>query len=144
MDDDLFSAFGASDEEDDLYRPVTSQPAAGSEPTEEDDLFAILGEEIRPEPAAPSVSRDADDRPEWVAAALADMEAQEEQPAARPAPRPRTPTFLDTGGPVGDLATPGLLFGLTPQQRLILAVFLLIDVAILGCLLLVGIGAIQF
>ncbi len=143
-EDSFLAALRGVADDDDLFTPVEPAPVE-----EEEDLFSILPEE-EPVPAPPE-EPDLERRPEWVDAMLAGYGGHrlaEEEAAPAPAPRPRRPDPLsraiETGGPVGTLATPGLLFGLTPQQRMILSIFLFIDISLVSCLVLIMIGAIRF
>ncbi|GAB4477671.1 MAG: hypothetical protein Kow00124_21120 [Anaerolineae bacterium] len=146
-DEDSFLAAlrGAAADDDDLFTPVEPAPVE-----EEEDLFSILPEEEELEPA-PAEEPDLERRPEWVDTMLAGYGGEqfaEEEAAPAPASRPQRPgplsRAIETGGPVGALATRGLLFGLTPQQRMILSIFLFIDVSLVSCLMLIMIGAIRF
>jgi hypothetical protein len=120
MDDDLMSLRG------------NSPPAAGSSG---DDLLGDMG---APTPASanpPSQGADAGlsiegfDIPASAPPApiKAGKPARSAVPKRRPAPGASRGNFL----------------GLTPQQRMLLSIFLFMDVGVLGCLILIAVGALK-
>ncbi|HEC22224.1 MAG TPA: hypothetical protein ENI95_04835 [Chloroflexi bacterium] len=141
MDDDLNSLRGSLGGEDDDLFGAFSDPTEGAIPENLDMPDWLSGE---PEPASepepePAPSTDEGGVPEWLSE-LGEPPPDEDE--EEPSPmigepetahrerkrRSRSSTFL----------------GLTPQQRMVLSIFLFLDVAVLGFLLLLAIGAISF
>lgn len=149
---DLFADF------DDAAAPLETSAA-------EEDLFALLdsAEDLDPfreleavepptraepdrEPAAPLAPREplppptSDETPDWLRE-LGIGEGEDlaplDEPAAEVSRQPRR--ARRTAAPATNMA-----FGMTASQRLILAVFLFIDVAVLGLLALYAVGAVNF
>jgi hypothetical protein len=90
--------------------------------------------EPSPEPE-PSTPTEPGGRPEW----LAELDPglgplPEDDLVDEPAPRSRRRRAAPSGKPRA----------LTPQQRMLLSIFLFLDIAVLGCFLLLAIGAISF
>jgi hypothetical protein len=88
--------------------------------------------ELESEPSTPT---EAGGRPEW----LSELDPglgplPEDDLAAEPAPKSRRRRAAAS-------SKPGVL---TPQQRMLLSIFLFLDIAVLGCFLLLAIGAISF
>ena len=127
-DDDLFSRLQADDEpleEDDLWESAPAQTAA--QPAPEDDLLPPL-----PDAAAPSwLSELGIDEP--------DVIEEEAEIAPEPAAEPEDEPLAAIAG----RGPEGRAFGMTAQQRMILAIFLFLDVVVLGFLLLYVLGVIQ-
>jgi hypothetical protein len=160
-EDDLLGAFadptgGVTD--DDLALPawmeagLAEQPAPSSPPT-----------------PTPGPLTDEGGSPDWLAAAAAP--GAEAPSDAQPVPEPFAPAEtggrpewlaeLDPGlGPMAEedlvdrppsgesrrkrAASSGKPRALTPRQRMLLSIFLFLDIAVLGCFLLLAIGAISF
>jgi hypothetical protein len=163
VDDDLFAAFsepGDSEQDDD--------PFASLDSAEEDDPFASLGfDEARddlfapvpPEEPAPAVADEepewetvaaeepppvTDERPDWLRE-LGGFEEEETQKAPSPV-TPRPSAQQSRSGVMSGLVgkgSKGMAFGMTAQQRMILAIFLFLDVAVLACVILIAIGAVN-
>jgi hypothetical protein len=167
-EDDLLGAFAdpTGGAEDDLALPdwmeagLAEQPASPPPP-------------LPPAPA-PGHLTDEGDSPDWLAAATTGADTLPDAqpvPAPPPEPEPSTPeevggrpewlAELDPGlGAVGEeelvdkprprrsrkkrAAPSGKPRALTPQQRMLLSIFLFLDIAVLGCFLLLAIGAISF
>lgn len=167
MSDDLYELFGKQEEEDEsqdflsgLIEPEEEDFFSSLKTAKDDDLFTPVQYEPieEPEIVEPDEEIDGwdipvgmedqkDDRPEWVNEVMegADFELEEDQPGQPISKKPSAiGTFFKTGGFIGKLASNDEAFGLTPQQRMILSIFLFVDVAILGCILLVLTGTIRF
>lgn len=130
MDDDLRSLMNRSDNDDDLFGSFTDPDDLGfdaASPFEEragdlddfdfSDPFAVSAYD-EPVPAAP---------PPPPAATV----------RAAKAPRPAKPKKRRPRAKTGFL-------GMTAPQRMVLAIFLFLDVAVIGLLVLLAIGAINF
>jgi hypothetical protein len=160
-EDDLLGAFadptgGVTD--DDLALPAWMEAGLAEQPAP-------------PSPPAPAPGHLTGEggSPDWLAAAAAP--GAETRPGVQPAPEPSIPAEtggrpewlaeLDPGlGPVAEedlvdrpqsrsrrrkrAASGGKPRALTPRQRMLLSIFLFLDVAVLGCFLLLAIGAISF
>lgn len=150
-DDDLFAAFsdlgsstsegdfGALGDMSDLDKDFTSPsslPLADEAPDWLTEFHQGSEREAPPKPEAPPKGREAPKAPERGSAPqggfrfgkqTAPSSRAVSQPTARPRPR----------------RSGGLLLGMTPQQRMILSIFLFLDVTILGFLILIAIGAIS-
>jgi hypothetical protein len=120
MDDDLMSLRGGA------------SPAGGTEGSEP----TVVGGSAAP-PPAPKPPDDS------LGLGLEGFDAPVSKPAApttvskpAPAPKKKKPAPKKTSGGGGFL-------GLTPQQAMLLSVFLFLDVAVLGCLVLIALGAIK-
>jgi hypothetical protein len=168
-EDDLLGAFadptgGAAN--DDLALPdwmeagLAEQPASSPPPASP--------------ASAPGHLTDEGDRPDWLAATTTGSDTLPgAQPASAPLPEPEPSTPAGAGGRPEWLAEldPGLGAvgeeepvdqprsrrsrrkraassskprALTPRQRMLLSIFLFLDIAVLGCFLLLAIGAISF
>ncbi len=131
-DDDIFSRLQADDEpleEDDLWESAPAQTAtqAAAQPAIDDDLLPPL-----PDATAPSwLSELGIDEP--------DVIEEEEEVAPEPAAKPEDEPLAAIAG----RGPEGRAFGMTAQQRMILAIFLFLDVVVLGFLLLYVLGVIQ-
>lgn len=169
MSDDLYGLFGNQDDNEDedflsqLIEPEEEDFFSSLRDQTQDDLFTpakieelqteeILAEEIVKEEdweEAPSADTlDNEGRPVWYDEVMEgsefDLDGEEEVPAGKERKPSALGQFFRTGGAIGNLASNGEVFGLTPQQRMILSIFLFVDIAILGCILLVLTGAIRF
>ncbi len=165
MDDDLRSLREEDAEDEDLFGGFDEQPLAG-----EEDPFASLDELVDSDPFAgleapqeQAAFADADEfnesmptRPAWAdEQPLAGGETPEwlrelgvgaeegERGGPADAPRPSRArgsalTALAGSGPRG------MAFGMTAQQRMVLAIFLFLDVLVFSALILIAIGAINF
>jgi hypothetical protein len=119
MDDDLMSLRGGS------------PPAGGGS----DDLLGDMGApapsgaSAPPQDAGSGISIEGFDAPAGAPAApvKASKPAKSAAPKKKPAPRRSGGNFL----------------GLTPQQRMLLSIFLFMDVGVLGCLILFAVGALK-
>lgn len=119
MDDDLMSLGGGEMGDDDPFGGF-SDPADldfGDTPSAEDsgEVPDWLQELSRPEPVSTAPAK------QTVAAP--------KKAVAKPQPKKRK--ARSSGG-------------ITPQQRMILSIFLFLDVAVIGCALLIGLGVINF
>ncbi len=99
----------------------------GGPPQDEDDFFSSLGGP----PAAPSsagspldLGLEGFDKP--APAPAAPEKKAKAQAKKKPKPKRR----------------PGKFLGMSPQQRMVLSIFLFLDVAVLGCLILFAAGSI--
>lgn len=158
MDDDLMPLrSGDAPEDDDLFAlfsdgdPLASEdPFASLDATEvQSDPFAAETQlsmptrSLEPPAAQPAPILSSDEPPEWLRAALGGLEEEEEPssppPVEAPSPsrRPRRRTSLAGSGPRGRA------FGMTAQQRMVLSIFLFLDVTVLAVALLIAIGAIS-
>lgn len=160
VDDDLFAAFsepGDSEQDDD--------PFASLDSAEEDDPFASLGFDEADDlfaPVAPEEPAEADEEPVWETVAaeepppvtderpdwLRELGGFEEEEArtAPPPVSPRPGAQQSRGGVMSSLVgkgSKGMAFGMTAQQRMILSIFLFLDVAVLACMILIAIGAVN-
>ncbi len=157
-DDDLFAAFGSGDplSDSDLFAsldaPQTGDAFGG------EDLFGSKPPAAPPEPPpVPAASAPAEpaapassDSPDWLKEldSFQDMDMAETQAQAQGQTQvasPATAQAAPSSGPLQAMAGTGprgMAFGMTAQQRMVLAIFLFLDVAVLGCAILVGIGAI--
>ena len=123
MDDDLMSLRGGS------------SPFGGDSIPDENPLGLGLDDFV-PAPPEPPAS----EPPAMSAAAAAPAAKPIPEPKAKPAdkpkPAPKPKSAPASGGGGGFL-------GMTPQQSMLLSIFLFLDVAILGCLILIAVGAIK-
>jgi hypothetical protein len=87
-----------------------------------------------PEPE-PSTPTEPGGRPEW----LADLD-----PGVGPLPETDLADEPEPGRRRRRVASSSKPGALTPQQRMLLSIFLFLDIAVLGCFLLLAIGAISF
>jgi hypothetical protein len=124
MDDDLMSLRGSS------------SPFGGSSMPDEEPLGLGLDDFV---PAAPEPVSEPAPMSSVAAPAAKSKPAPKAKPAkpakeARPksAPKPKTKS-----------ASGGAFLGMTPQQSMLLSIFLFLDVAVLGCLILIALGAIK-
>ncbi len=166
-DDDLLAAFSGSSSDRmplpdsdpfaSLDVPVSDKadPFADlSAPTAVPDVF---GEDIFADtaPAAPTASvgrpgaaaAGADERPAWLRELSGFEEAQPAQPSRARASQPeaeRRPAKKRGGLNLTGTGPQGRAFGMTAQQRMILSIFLFLNVTVLGLALLVAIGAVNF
>lgn len=163
MDDDLMSLRGnRNTNDDDLFAAFSD---LGSSTSGGD--FDSLGDmsDLDRDFTSPSSLPLADETPDWLAAFQEGERAASAAPEApsrgREAPKtPERESTPRTGFRFGKQAVPssravsqaavrrprrsdGLLLGMTPQQRMILSIFLFLDVTILGFLILIAIGAIS-
>jgi hypothetical protein len=171
MDDDLMSLRGAgTEDDDDLFAPLSDrEPLAGEDPfasldaTELGaetlpglDVFKELGAETLPGldlltetpgvPEPPPVTTpgpllESEERPEWLRELI---EREEEGGETRPAMQ--TAALAEPPRPEARPArarSRSTILGMTPRQLLAVSVFLFLDVAVLGVLLLIAIGAIN-
>jgi hypothetical protein len=159
QDEDLFAAFSSTD--DDPFSSLDaltgdSDPFASLDAlTGADDPFAGLGgppvvEESK-EPtlaSSPTISQpffdeDEEDteRPEWLRELSGFEDGAFDEPAVetplRPKPTSGALTRFVGRGPRG------MAFGMTAQQRMVLSIFLFLDMAVIGFLILYVIGAIN-
>jgi hypothetical protein len=152
-DDDLFAAFsdlGASPDEgelgalgdlgdmSDLDRGFTSSsslPLADEAP----DWIGGFQEGGKPTPVAPEAPARGHETPKVPqkegTAQSGFRFGRQAVPSSRAVPQPTARPRSRRSG--------GMLLGMTPQQRMILSIFLFLDVTILGFLILIAIGAIS-
>ena len=118
MDDELGALFGDSPSEDEPFADFADPADLG---------FGDSGV------AGAGASED------FGAAFFDDFDSGVEEAAAKPSRGKKRgrPKQRRAGGGAGFL-------GLTPQQRMVLSIFLFLDVSVLGCLILVAIGAVNF
>lgn len=152
--DDLLAAFSGDPLNDDLFAELDTDLGLGDDPFAaldepiEDDAFADLTvpTPLVAEPLVPVAEEDdfdalpvepempAGDMPEW----LRDLGMDE---PAEPLPAPVT-AETPVAPPPMPVAQPRR-GGMTPQQRMVLALFFFLDVLVLGFLILVVMGIIQ-
>lgn len=147
--DDLFAGFS-----NDVLKDV-DDPFASLDEAPDDDLFSHLeataedDQDAWREPVAPAETVASDEPlpplpdaavPEWLSElGIERDEIVEDQLKAAPERDTAEPlTAISGSGPKG------MAFGMTAQQRMILSIFLFLDVAVLGFLLLYALGVIQF
>lgn len=145
--DDLFAGFS-----NDVLSDV-DDPFASLDEAADDDLFSHLEVEEEEEPSEtwrePIAPATPDEPlpplpdaavPEWLSElGIERDEIVEDQLKIAPERNTAEPlTALSGTGPKG------MAFGMTAQQRMILSIFLFLDVAVLGFLLLYALGVIQF
>jgi hypothetical protein len=137
MDDDLMSLRGSTSNDDDLFGSFTDPddlgfdappPAAGSASPGSDDFYF-----------ADPFDLPAFDEPAFTPEPVAPAPAPTPQPAKA---RPKPATMPKKSRKARRRASTGFL-GLTAPQRMILSIFLFLDVAVLGALILLVIGAIN-
>ena len=121
MDDDLMSLRGSS------------SPYGGSSMPDENPLGLGLDDFVPASPEPPPSEPPAMSTAVAAPAAKSKPEPKA-KPEARPKPAPKPRTKSASGG--------GFL-GMTPQQSMLLSIFLFLDVAVLGCLILIAVGAIK-
>jgi hypothetical protein len=132
QEDDPFGSLGFDEEEDELFAPLPPEepPAVSEEP----DWATVAAEE--PPPVT-------DERPEW----LRELGGFEEEEERTPAPAPtQVRASRSRGGLMSGLVgsgPKGMALGMTAQQRMILSIFLFLDIAVLACLILIAIGAVN-
>lgn len=161
VDDDLFAAFSEpSDSEQDADPFASLDSAKEDDPfaslgfDEEDDLFTPLAPAEEPpvmqeeEPEWATVPAEepppvTDERPDW----LRELSGFEEEKKPAPAPvTPRAQASKPRGGLMSSLTgngPKGMALGMTAQQRMILSIFLFLDIAVLACMILIAIGAVN-
>lgn len=170
-DDDLFGAFSSPDPDDPFASldaapaddPFASLDAAGDDdpfstltlgsepqPAADDDIFGAFGEPERVD--IPESQPDFDEsatRPAW----LSELDGGFDDdfgaaPVAAPRPGAARAAKGTSSAREGILAQfvgsgpQGMAFGMTAQQRMVLAIFLFLDVAVIGFMILLAIGAI--
>ena len=133
-DDDLFVEFDAADDDffsDDLF---ADEPSAPAEPEES----APVEDDWRPPEPAPAETRD-DDVPSWLSDA---PDSTSPAPVAGFTERSREADAQ----PVSEMKKRkrSNFLGMTPFQRMVLAIFFFLDVLVIGFLLLVALGRITF
>lgn len=157
-DDDLFAAF-ASD--DDPFSGVDDDDPFASLGSFDDDPFESLGApeadapEAEPEDvpedhtsptmvSSPTVTPSSSARPEWLSELSGFDDEFGDQPArtSTPAVSRETRSSSVLSGMVGS-GSQGVGFGMTAQQRMILSIFLFLDTAVIGVMILMYIGAIN-
>lgn len=129
-EDDLFSQLETEDE--DPLRTLREEPEAGEAVYEDDydDLAALREESLPPLPEAAV--------PDWLSElGIESEDIVEERGGVVVAERDQVSV------PTPAASTGGTALGMTAQQRMVLAIFLFLDIAILGFLLLYAMGAIQ-
>jgi hypothetical protein len=157
-DDDLFAAFSSdsdplSDRDDDPFASLGSF---------DDDPFDSLGApeeksfgaepkdipEVHTSPtmvSAPTTTPSSGARPEWLRELSGFDEEFDDKPAStrsrKAAPQKKQSSSI-LSGMVGS-GPQGVGFGMTAQQRMILSMFLFLDTAVIGVLILMYIGAIN-
>lgn len=151
--EDLLAAFSGDPLTDDLFAEMDSDVPLGDDPFAaldepiEDDAFADFAAPapLVSEPLVP-VEEDAfeplpdmpeDEMPEW----LRDLGVEEVEDA--PLPAPVTAETPAAKMPPAPLVAAPRRSGMTPQQRMVLALFFFLDVLVLGFLILVLMGIIQ-
>jgi hypothetical protein len=142
VEDDPFSSLGFDEDDDDLFSALPPEPPAiMEEPEPEPEWETVEAEE------PPTIT---DERPEW----LRELGGFEEeapaiaQPAAAAAAPPvrSRPERAGGSGLLSNMVGSGprgMAFGMTAQQRMILSIFLFLDISVLACMLLFAIGAIN-
>jgi hypothetical protein len=115
MDDDLMSLRGGG-----------SSPSGGGSIPDDNPLGLGLDDFV-PAPIAP-------DAPLAPSAPIGKSAAPAAK--AKPASKPKAKTKARS-------ASGGGFLGMTPQQSMLLSIFLFLDVAVLGCLILIALGAIK-
>jgi hypothetical protein len=133
--DDPFAALDAVSD-DDPFAPVGAPPAT------EDDAGDLLEADIGLPPLVTTEPAEAA-RPEWLRE-LSGFEEEEFEDEPEAPAVPRAPGVLGTilSSLVGR-GPQGIGFGMTAQQRMVLSIFLFLDVAAIGCMLLIAIGAVN-
>ncbi len=127
-DDDLFGAFA---DPDDLGFDAVPSSASSADRLPDLDAFDFSAFE---EPSAPAPSAS----PATTRARTAPRSAA--KPSAKPTPQPKTAKPRRRRRAAARTGA----FGMTPQQQMILSIFLFLDVSVLGLLILLVIGAISF
>ncbi|HLV45244.1 MAG TPA: hypothetical protein VKY39_09810 [Aggregatilineales bacterium] len=129
-EDDLFSQLQTEEED-----PFSSLREEGEEveavyEDDYDDLAALREESLPPLPEAAV--------PDWLSElGIESEDIVEERGSVVVAERDRV------SAPAPAASTGGMALGMTAQQRMVLAIFLFLDIAVLGFLLLYAMGAIQ-
>jgi hypothetical protein len=158
-DDDLFAAFASSEDSDPFADVDDPFASLGSF---DEDLFESLGEpeekdfEAKPKDvpedhtsptvvSPPTEALSSGARPEWLRELSGFDEEFDDRPARARASKAvpgekRSSSVLS--GMVGS-GSEGVGFGMTAQQRMILSIFLFLDTAVIGVLILMYIGAIN-
>ena len=134
---------------------AADDPFASLDAVDDSDPFAALA--ATPEPAAPAPApappeptgvastAQGEERPEW----LRELGGFEESQDPRRAAGIPSPARGGGGGASALLQNfmgrgpHGIAMGMTAQQRMVLSIFLFLDVAAIGCMLLIAIGAVQ-
>ncbi len=109
---------------------LMSLRGSGSGDTE---AFSGFSDPAEAEPGGAEAASRADETPDWLRE-LGGFEEEEETKAA-PARTARKSRAKSSGRKAA---------GMTPQQRMILSIFLFLDVAVLGCAILFALGVIGF
>ncbi len=125
MDDDLMSLRDSSSDEDELFSDFADP--------------ADLGFDI------PETEQESEGAPAWLSELGQLDEPLKEAPTAEA--RRTAPAQRSSGARVSQgrrKASSQAAAGLTPQQRMILSIFLFLDVAVLGFFILVALGAVNF
>ncbi len=145
-DDDLFSLFsdGEALPSDDPFASLDATEVE-QDPFADETLPSMPTSRLEPPSTAqPAPILSSDEPPEWLRAALGGLEGEEEEPVSPPpvkaspsARQPRRRSSLAGSGPQGRA------FGMTAQQRMVLSIFLFLDVTVLAVALLIAIGAIS-
>jgi hypothetical protein len=141
VEDDPFSSLGFDDDDDDLFSALPPEPPAiVEEPELEPEWETAEAEE------PPTIT---DERPEWLRE-LGGFEEEEPatvRPPAAVAPPVRSrPERAGGSGFLSNMVGSGprgMAFGMTAQQRMILSIFLFLDISVLACMLLVALDAIN-
>jgi hypothetical protein len=170
-EDDLLGAFadptgGAAEEDlalpDWMEAGLAEQPAAPSPPFPGAAPGHLMGEgDDSPDWLAAAATTDAETLPDVPSVPEPSPEPEPSTPT-EPGGRPEWLAELDPGlGPMAEenlvdepeskrsrrrkrAASSSKPRALTPQQRMLLSIFLFLDIAVLGCFLLLAIGAISF
>jgi hypothetical protein len=152
--DDLMAAFSGDPLNDDLFAELDGDIELGDDPFAaldeplEDDAFAnltapaplvaepLVPVEVEEEAFEPLTEPPTEDMPEW----LRDLGVEEIEEEPLPAP-------VTAETPVAELPPAPMpqprRGGMTPQQRMVLALFFFLDVLVLGFLILVVMGIVQ-
>lgn len=158
--DDLFAALGGDDSDlfGDFADPsdlgydgpdlsaldaaveTPPSPPAADEPAEAaDTLSSLRADPDQTIPSSEGLTAELSDEPSWVAQ-LDDIDI-DGKPKEAPTSKPKAEPAKARGKALASSAT---FLGLTPQQRMILAIFLFLDISVLGCLILVAFDVIGF
>jgi hypothetical protein len=150
-EDDLFDDFGGEDDPfAALDEAFADDPFRELEATPEREGYVEVPEYTpapAPQPVEPPQEEDDDDTPAW----LRELGVGEDEfgyiEPEQSAPPPEPVTASAAPGPLAAVTgtgSEGSSFGLTARQRMLLALFLLLDVGVLACGLLYALGAINF
>lgn len=125
MDDDLMSLRGAPGDDEGT-----------------DDWLSGFSE---PSDSGPGTPASASETPDWLQelGGFEDVET-ETPPAAAPTRARAKPARAKPARKARTSSAGSTMFGLTAQQRMLLSIFLFLDTAVIGVLILVVIGAISF